>query len=393
RETGMRDFGPYPCGGLFVPAHGMHKTNMYLINKDSNEIKPVEKITFKSAGLKERKNLQEYIAKDPKSLGEGFLIIQKEFSGFDDTNERLDLLALDKNGNLVVIENKLDDTGRDVVWQSLKYVSYCSTLKPREIKDIFQDYLQKQGISETADVVLEEFFGNEDFEEKLNVGNTQRIILVAGEFRKEVTSTVMWLLNFGIKLQCFKVTPYKIEENILLDFDQIIPIKDAEDYIIKVASKNREEQGTQEELQNRYAVRQYFWTQFLKEANKKNNLCANVSSTKENWIPVALGTSGVSINLAVSQKFACASIQINRGSREENKRVFDHFMKHKEQIEKDFGSPLVWERMDELITSRIKWQLDGVNVSDDADYPKMNEFLIDGMVRLKKAFTESVKTL
>ena len=69
------------------------------------------------------------------------------------------------------------------------------------------------------------------------MGNTQRIILVAGEFRKEVTSTVMWLLNFGIKVQCFKVTPYKIEENILLDFDQIIPIKEAEDYIIRVASK------------------------------------------------------------------------------------------------------------------------------------------------------------
>jgi hypothetical protein len=366
---------------------------MYLINKDSNEIKPVEKITFKSAGLKERKNLQEYIAKNPESLGEELLIIQKEFSGFDDTNERLDLLALDKKGNLVVIENKLDDTGRDVVWQSLKYASYCSTLKPSEIKDIFQDYLQKQDVSKSAGEILEEFFGNEDFEENLNMGNSQRIILVAGEFRKEVTSTVMWLLHFGIRLQCFKVTPYQIYENILLDFDQIIPMKDAEDYIIKVASKNREEQGTQEEMQNRHVVRQIFWSQFLKEANKKNNLCANVSSTKENWIPVALGMSGVQINLAVSQKFACASIQINRGSREENKRVFDHFMKHKEQIEKDFGSPLVWERMDELITSRIKWQLDGVNVSDDADYPKMNEFLIDGMVRLKKAFTESVKTL
>jgi hypothetical protein len=29
-------------------------------------------------------------------LGEELLIIQKEFDGFEDTNERLDLLALDK---------------------------------------------------------------------------------------------------------------------------------------------------------------------------------------------------------------------------------------------------------------------------------------------------------
>jgi len=38
------------------------------------------------------------------------LIIQKEFDGFNDTRERLDLLALDKEGNIVIIENKLDDT-------------------------------------------------------------------------------------------------------------------------------------------------------------------------------------------------------------------------------------------------------------------------------------------
>lgn len=31
--------------------------------------------------------------------------------------------------------------------------------------------------------------------------NDQRMILVAGIFRKEVTSTVMWMLNYGIKVQ------------------------------------------------------------------------------------------------------------------------------------------------------------------------------------------------
>ena len=35
---------------------------------------------------------------NPEALGEELLIIQKEFSGFSDTNERLDLLALDKQG-------------------------------------------------------------------------------------------------------------------------------------------------------------------------------------------------------------------------------------------------------------------------------------------------------
>lgn len=366
---------------------------MYQINKDTNNIEPVEKITFKSAGLKERKNLQEWIAKNPESLGEELLIIQKEFSDFDDTSERIDLLALDKKGNLVVIENKLDDTGRDVVWQSLKYASYCSGLNGQGIKEIFDDYLRKQGTKEDAQKALEDFFGNEDFEEKLNTGNTQRIIMVAGEFRKEVTSTVLWLLNYGLKIQCFKVTPFKLAEKLLLEFDQIIPVKEAEDYIIKVASKNREEIINQEELENRYSFRYKFWSQFLKEINKINNLCANISPSKDAWIGIGIGMSGVGLNLVTTRSYARVEIYINRGEILENKKIFDKFYSHKEQIEKDFGDSLVWERMDEKVTSRIKWQLDGVSVFDEKDYPKINEFLIDGMERMRKAFINPIKNL
>lgn len=72
------------------------------------------------------------VGSSAKRFGEELLIIQKEFNGFNDTNERLDLLALDKEGNIVVIENKLDDTGRDVTWQVLKYASYCSTLNKEQ---------------------------------------------------------------------------------------------------------------------------------------------------------------------------------------------------------------------------------------------------------------------
>jgi hypothetical protein len=368
---------------------------MYLINKEKNSIEPIEEITFKSAGFRERSHLQEWIAKNPESLGEELLIIQKEFQGFDDTNERLDLLALDKKRNLVVIENKLDDTGRDVVWQSLKYASYCSGLNTQGVKDIFDEYLKNidPNTTLTAQKALEEFFDNEDFEGKLNIGNSQRIIMVAGEFRKEVTSTALWLLNYGLKIQCFKVTPYKLDEELLLDFDQIIPVKEAEDYVIRVATKNREEIASQEELSARHHVRLNFWSEFLQEVNKKNNYCSNLRPSKDSWIGVALGVSGVSLNLVVSREYARSEIYINRGDKAENKRVFDYFLQHKEQIEKDFGASLVWERMDDKVTSRIKWQLNGVNVFDEKDYPKMINFLINGLERMKKAFSLPIKDL
>ena len=117
---------------------------MYIIDKDSNKLIKVEKKTFKSLGLDERHNLQEWIAKEPSSLGEDLLIIQKEFDGFADTKERLDLLAIDKSGNLVIIENKLDDSGRDVTWQAIKYASYCSSLSKSDVVEIYQKYLNDQ---------------------------------------------------------------------------------------------------------------------------------------------------------------------------------------------------------------------------------------------------------
>ena len=165
---------------------------MYQINKTTNRISKLETKTFSDLRFKERENLQEWIANNPESLGEEILIIQKEFDGFNDTNERLDLLGVDKQGNIIVIENKLDDTGRDVTWQVLKYASYCSTLKKDQIRKIYQDYLNKQNSSESAEENLIEFFGANDFAEiSLNSGQTQRIIMVAGSFRKDVTSTVL----------------------------------------------------------------------------------------------------------------------------------------------------------------------------------------------------------
>lgn len=84
---------------------------MYLINRATNRIEPLQPRTFSELGFRERSNLQEWIANHPVALGEELLVIQKEFSGFADTAERLDLLALDKRGNLVIIENKLEIPG------------------------------------------------------------------------------------------------------------------------------------------------------------------------------------------------------------------------------------------------------------------------------------------
>ena len=106
---------------------------MFRVDLSENRILKLDQKRFADFGLRERTHLQQWMADTPDALGEELLIIQQEFDGFADTRERLDLLALDKTGQLVIIENKLDDTGRDVVWQALKYAAYCSTLKKAQV--------------------------------------------------------------------------------------------------------------------------------------------------------------------------------------------------------------------------------------------------------------------
>ena len=197
---------------------------MYKINKSSNSIQRLEEKSFSSLGFRERDHLQEWMRSSQMCWGEELLIIQKEFSGFDDTHERLDLLAIDKQGALVIIENKLDDSGRDVTWQALKYASYCSGLSKGNIAKIFQQYLDLNEPGSSAEDRIAEFWEGQDYEELvLNKGVTQRIILIAARFRKEVTSTVLWLMNFKVRLQCFKATPFVMGEELFLNVEQIHP--------------------------------------------------------------------------------------------------------------------------------------------------------------------------
>ncbi|MBP2025091.1 hypothetical protein J2Z71_000616 [Peptoniphilus stercorisuis] len=364
---------------------------MFLIDKEKNEAISLSKKTFQELEFKERKHLQEWISKNTDILGERLLIIQKEFAGFDDTKERLDLLALDENGNLVIIENKLDDSGRDVVWQSLKYASYCSSLTKNDIKDIFQKYLDLQGKSDHSEKLICDFLDIEDFSEVELNSDDQRIIMIAANFRKEVTSTAMWLLDHNIKIKCIKVTPYELGGQILLDTEQIIPIIDAEDYLIKIANKKQEELINREKKQTRHTVRLDFWTQVLQEMNEKSDLYKNVSPSKDNWLSCGCGYTGLAYSFVVTGNYARIELWINRGTQEENKEIFDNIYTYKEKLESSFGDKFDWQRRDDGKASRIAYWLRDVNVFNEEDWPQMIDFLTSNMIKFEKTMKGILK--
>jgi hypothetical protein len=355
---------------------------MYLINEKANRITPIVKKTFKDTTFDERKNLQEWLANEPSAFGEKLLIIQKEFDGFDDTNERLDLLAIDRDGNLVIIENKLDKSGTDVTWQALKYSSYCSTLQKAQIKDIYQKYLEKIGSGENAEDKILEFLSEKSFEE-VDLNNEQRIILVAGKFRKEVTSTVLWLRDkYKLNIKCLEVILSKLDNQFILDIEQIIPAKkEVEEFMIMISNKNQEEIT----VKARTAKNIEFWTAFINESNKVNKLFEGVSPGKDPWIGCSLGLSGININVAISKTYARLEVYFNRG-KTENKQAFDFIHKLKAEVEAEINEPLIWEKMEDKATSRIKLQLDGVNIENKEDWPKMISYLVEKAEKMAKVF-------
>ncbi|ENH0609698.1 DUF4268 domain-containing protein [Vibrio parahaemolyticus] len=369
---------------------------MFTVNHQTNRISPVRTKKFNELGFTERKHLQEWLAHEPSALGEELLIIQKEFDGFDDTRERLDLLALDKDGNLVIIENKLDDSGRDVVWQALKYASYCASLTKAQIVEIYQQYLDRYepvigevdllNAPTSASARICEFLDAPDLDElKLNLGNSQRIMLVAANFRKEVTSTALWLLGQGISIACFKITPYSLGEQLLINIDQIIPTPEAKELMIGINAKEAEEKTTEVVLKNRHTVRREYWERALEAFQKSScQLYNNISPSKDHWLSAGSGLSGCPYNLIFLQKELRVELWISRGVTEENKYLFDLLSQSKQDIEHTFGAELEWMRLDEKKSCRIQFstKADGFNKET---WPQAVAWHLEQMTKLEKA--------
>ena len=206
---------------------------MYKVDINNKTLTKLSEVKYSELGLRERFDIQEWIEKTPAVLGEDLLIIAKEYEL--PSRSRLDLLAIDKTANLVVIELKRDDSGVGVDWQAIKYASYCSAFTDEEVYRIFASY---SGVDEdAAQETIEKFIDEEP--DRLN--QKQRIILASREFHSDVVSAVLWLLDFGVEIQCIKLEPFIDSDNdLFINPTIIIPAPEARDYIKRKETKNKE---------------------------------------------------------------------------------------------------------------------------------------------------------
>lgn len=211
---------------------------IYELTKD--ELKKIEETSFSAAKVKERADLQRVLQNQIEIISPDTLIIAEEFGEWEDSRRRIDLLGIDKNANLVVFELKRTEDGGHMELQALRYAAMVSAMTFDKAVEVFSDFLSKKGKDEDAERELLDFL---EWDENDNERFAQdvRIVLISAEFSKELTTTVLWLNDYGVDVRCVRIKPYSDNGRTLVDIEQIIPLAEASQYQISVSVKNRQE--------------------------------------------------------------------------------------------------------------------------------------------------------
>lgn len=143
-----------------------------------------------AVALPTERELQEFLAKDPSLLGTALLVIGSEV--VTPFGKRLDLLAVDVDGNLHVLELKRDRTPREVVAQVLDYGSWVSTLSREDVIDIAEKYLGRRFEAAFADV-----FGGTPPDE---LNGERQLTVVASVLDASSERIVNYLRDFGVPI-------------------------------------------------------------------------------------------------------------------------------------------------------------------------------------------------
>ena len=216
--------------------------SIFKINKNDQTATVQNLIAFKDNHIKER-DVQNIIKSNPKILGEDLLIISEELSPCEDSKKRLDLLALDKSGKLVVIELKRNDDGFHMDLQAIRYASMIRLFSIQDVIRHYQDYAQGNAEEDIT------YFLDQEID-KLDFDNI-RIILVNQDFSRELTNSVLWLNEQGLDIKCIKITQYEINNDLIWDVDTIIPVKETEEYQLKIKEKKNSDQEIKREFNSR----------------------------------------------------------------------------------------------------------------------------------------------
>lgn len=259
-----------------------------VVRENKKEKELIKEVNFSELGIWERTDLQEWIIDCPEILGldDDLIIITKEYDKFDKTSRRLDILAVDNNGKLVVIELKRDVADTFVDLQAIHYAAYCSTLTLEQVAEIRSEYNNESKDKNQEDILD---FINKDFSD---FDNQPCIILVANDFKEETLAAVLWLRDSGIDITCVKLEAYKLDEKIVITPDIIIPLPEAKNFMMQ-----REEKIDKSKI---IITEKTFFENL--DQHGKNFFKELLKFGNENGLIINWGGAGFSLNVSIGNK-------------------------------------------------------------------------------------------
>ena len=214
---------------------------MSIFEVTTDSLKELKRTDFASQGLRERTDLQPLIRDQIEVLDPDLLVISEEFGDWEESKRRIDLLAVDRKANLVVIELKRTESGGHMELQALRYAAMVSTMTFDKAVGYYRDFLQKMGRDDDPESSLLEFL-DEPGEERF--AQDVRVILASADFSKELTTAVMWLNQRDLDIRCIRLQPYSDGERVFLDVQQVIPLPEVKEFQSQLKEKAQRERQT-----------------------------------------------------------------------------------------------------------------------------------------------------
>lgn len=210
------------------------------------------------------------------------------------------------------------------------------------------------------------------------------IVWIVKEAREEHRSAIEWLnnnTNKNINFFLIEIHAYKIGNSLYAPKFEIV--EKPNDFI-----KNAKIQTGSEELNKSQSERLVFWTKFndvVSERGKPFNLR---KATTDHWYNVAIGVSGVLVEITLVNKEGCVGIALYII---DDKELFDYLNEKKIEIESKLGFELDWQRLDGKKASRIIYRIPGLNFDDHSNYDDLMNDIIDKVQLFIKVFKKYVK--
>jgi hypothetical protein len=341
----------------------------------------VTETTFATERLQERQDLQRLLRNDISVLGSDLMVVTQEFGEWEDSNRRIDLLCLDRQARVVVVELKRSDDGGHMELQAIRYAAMVSSMTFDQLASAHSRYLASDHA--TAEAAILSFLGW-DSPTEAELSEDVRIILVSGNFSREITTAVLWLNKQGLDITCYRCKLHKIGIEVLVDIQQLIPLPEAADYETRLKAQRQE---TQRVRSARHDIFLRFWAQLIERSKTRTQVVAGRSTSSDHWLTGAAGRSGFALTFSLKQQTSRVELYIDfgKGTEAQTLAAFHALEARKEAIESAFGDRLLWQDLPESRGCRVSYEVDGGWKTAEEGWPDLQDRLIDAMVRLERA--------